>query len=1109
MTVIPAYDHADSFPKGQVLPGFRRRPKKPEQRASGEFVPCCMMSPEMTGRRIEKQKEISRRMEPVIRKSEWHRQTLGRRDIIRRRERFMKELWNFFEEMDEMVYVSDVENHQLVYINQHLREALGFRSCMDYQGKKCYEILQGRHAPCPFCTNSQLRQGKFIAWVHNNPVLSKRFLIKDSLLVSQGRKYRIEIAIDSDSKTSGYMPYFHARNETILNECLQQIFSTPSPETAMEQLLAYIGKTFGCDRAYIFEIDGRHTSNTYEWCAENVLPQKELLQKVSLNGIGWWLDLFADNQVTVIEDLENIRRQYPEAYAVLKPQNITSLVAGPIKSDGQNEEIIGFLGVDNPDKQKMSLVAPFLNVIGYFTLTLLRRRDLLARLSELSYHDQLTGALNRNALAEYYERMPMKTVGVVYCDITGLKNVNDSLGHAAGDRIICQCYELINRSLQSGKIYRTGGDEFIALCPDCTDTEFQSMVRRLQEAIRRNENHMALGYVWSDDAVLNLEELIIQADQVMYEDKRIYYKKYSRKLGVERRRSGPDNREGRLNATSGSFQEFLSTAYCDVEALFKSVAEDNASSYFYFGDMQKNLFYISDNMRDDFGFQDNIVPDLLSLWGKRISTPEFRETYWQDISDMVKKKRAIHDLRYRVKDVKGNNKWIRCYGHMIWNEDRSLPIFFSGRISCQDRQFVVDPITTLPRENASFRELNRLRMDGIRTLIIGFGLNGITELNSTKGRPYGDRLLRKVSETLMENLSAKASFFRLEGARYLAVVTPDYAQEGCEAWISRIQEIVKNCYTEMEIQVSKVCSFGVMEYPCEDFMPEDVVENMVSLIRLAKQEPGQEYFDYSADNVRRIKECSNLTLKLGEDVLQNMNNFRIMVQPMVSSETKSVIGGEVLLRWKYQGEDISPAKFIPHLEKDHTIHQVGRWVFEQAVCTCGRIRAYDPDFFLTFNVSLFQLSDEGFLDFMEDTLKKYHVDGSGLIAELTESSLDESTEKLIRFVHECQRMGIRIALDNFGSGCSSLRMILQCPSAIIKLDRSLIREVMGSREKMSFMKSIIFACHQFGKTVCVEGVEQDAQDEIVVRLGCDMLQGFYYYQPMEVSDIYLLIGNMA
>ena len=1017
----------------------------------------------------------------------------------------MGEIWEFFDKIDEMVYVSDTETNELVYINQHLMQALGFTSREEYQGKMCYEVLQGRHSVCPFCTNSKLEMGEFISWIRTNPVLNKRFLVKDSMVVSHGRTYRIEIAIDTDAENSHDSYYLYARNEAILNECLQKIFYTAHPEKSVEELLEYIGKTFGCDRAYVFEINGRHTSNTYEWCAENVTHQKEILQNVSLNGIDWWMELFAANQVTVIENLESIRKQYPEAYAVLKPQNITSLVAGPIKSDGQ---VIGFLGVDNPDEQKMSLVEPFLKVIGYFVLSLLRRRDLLKKLNELSYHDQLTGALNRNALAEYYDRMPMDTVGVLYCDITGLKSVNDSLGHAAGDRMICHCYDLIKKSVKSGKIFRTGGDEFIALSPDCTEENFMNMVKSLQEAIHRDEHHMALGYVWSNEENLNLEELIIRADRVMYEDKRTYYQKYSRCMGVDRRRSGIERRDGGLESSVSLFRNYLNTSYCDMDALFKSLSEDNTSSYFYFGDMQKNLFYISDNMKEDFGFQDNIVPDLLSLWEKRIATPEFREAYWQDISDMVKNKRVVHDLRYRVRDVKGNNKWIRCYGRMIWNEDNTLPVFFSGRIGCQDRQFVMDPITTLPRENASFGELNRLRADHIRTLVIGFGFNGITELNSTKGRSYGNRLLKKVSEALMENMSAVASFYRLEGARCMAVVNPSYMGEGCDALVSRIQKIVKRCYEEMEITVSKACSFGLMEYPCEDFMPEDVVEIMVSLIRLAKSEPGQKYIDYSADNVRRIKESSDMILKLDEDVSHNMRNFRIMVQPMVSADKKTIIGGEALLRWNYKGKDISPATFIPYLEKNNTIHQAGRWVFEQAVCTCVRARAYAPDFLVSFNVSLYQLSDDGLLDFMKSTLEKYHLDGSALVAEMTESCLDEKPEKMTHFVNECQKMGIRIALDDFGSGYSSLRMILQYPSTIIKLDRSLIREVMDSGEKMSFISSIIFACHQFGKKVCVEGVEKKEQSEIVVRMGCDMIQGFYHYRPQEISEIYYLLEKL-
>ena len=353
----------------------------------------------------------------------------------------MNHMWEIFERLDEMVYVTNIATHELVYMNQHLRKALGYERHEDYRGKMCHQVLQGLDTPCVFCTDDQLRVGEFVSWTHQNPVLNKRFLVKDTMISIGETQYRIEIAIDADAEKACKTPYYYARSETILNDCLQQVFSTASAEQSLENMLVYLGKTFSCDRAYIFEIyDTGITDNTYEWCAEGVAPQKEFLRGISLSAIDWWMTLFARNEVTVIADLEEIREKYPESYAILKPQGIRSLVAGPIKAEGK---IIGFLGVDNPNEQMMALIEPLLNVIGYFVSSLLRRRDLLARLNELSYHDQLTGAYNRHALAEYDGGADMDCMGVIYCDVTGLKRVNDDLGHEAGDRMICACYETL------------------------------------------------------------------------------------------------------------------------------------------------------------------------------------------------------------------------------------------------------------------------------------------------------------------------------------------------------------------------------------------------------------------------------------------------------------------------------------------------------------------------------------------------------------------------------------------------------------------------------------------------------------------------------------------
>lgn len=1011
-----------------------------------------------------------------------------------------------------MVYASDADTYELVYMNRHLREALGYTSHAEYTGKKCHQLLQGFQTPCSFCNNSQLLPGKFISWCHNNPVLDTRFLIKDTLTHVDGRKYRIEIAINANAEVIHQTAYYYAHSNAILNECMQQMFTNTLAEESIQQMLAYLGQVFGCDRTYIFEVyDNGTTSNTYEWCSQNATPQRDVLQHVSLSAIDWWMAMFAKDEVTVIPDLEEIRTIYPEAYAILKPQDITSLAAAPIKDGGK---IVGFLGVDNPDHQLNPILAPLLNIIGYFTSTLLKRRDLVIRLHDLSYHDQLTGALNRHALSAQYQDTSLTSAGVVYCDITGLKHTNDTQGHDAGDQLILRCYQFLKDTADSPQVYRTGGDEFVVLYPNWSRQDFYDCVYRIQRSIQQCSCHLALGHAWSNLQPLNLEQLIAQADQVMYGDKRNYYQANRGVPGVDRRHAQTSPRADvspvvvpQPQEPTTPFQHFLTQAMCDVESMFQSVSQDNHSSYFYMGDLQKDLYYISDNLKEDFGFSSNIVKSLLHHWAQRISTPEFQDLFWQDITGMLREKRTLHDLRYQVRDVHGNNIWIRCYGILKWNEDQTKPLFFSGRVTHQDKNFVVDPVTNFPRHQAPLQQLDELQDTGEEALIIGFSLNGLTEINNTKGRSYGDRLLKKVADSLTQKLSCKMSFYRLDGMRCMAVINPAHQKEDLSSLVQEIRDVVTGCYSEMGVAVRTACSFGVMRYPNGPMTPNDLVENLISLIRVAKQNAKTDYMDYSAPNVQRIKQMSNMMLVLNQNVLNHMENFRIVVQPIVSAGDGQVFGGEVLLRWTFEGKDVSPGVFIPLLEKENLIQRVGRWVFEQTVCTCTRLKAHNPRFYLTFNVSLQQLSDPLLIPFMRETLAKYRLDGSSLVAELTESCLDEQPERLTAFVQACQDMNLYIALDDFGSGYSSLRMLLQYPCSSIKLDRSLAHEVVDSEAKLHFIQSIVYACHQFGKTVCMEGVEDADQNEIILNTGCDLVQGYYYYRPTELSQMYRLVSQ--
>lgn len=1015
----------------------------------------------------------------------------------------MEFLLDFFEKLDEMVYISDPESYEILYMNQHLRESLGYHTNEEYSGKKCYEVLQGVDKPCSFCTNPLLHAGEMISWTHNNPLLKKRFMIKDSLVHYNGRQYRIEIAIDVDNTGVNLTPYFYARNEHILNECLQQVFSTTNPEESLNQILAYVGTTFTCDRVYIFEFEGSLAHNTYEWCASASFPQKDVLQNVPLSSIDWWIQLFRENEVVTIPDIEELRTAYPVAYAILKPQHISQLVAGPITIEDQ---VVGFLGVDNPNPETLALIGPLLKIIGYFIVSLLRRRDLLHKLNVLSFHDLLTGAFNRNAMFEHIDRLlHASSVGVIYCDITALKQTNDTLGHNAGDQLIRHCYDLIHCALDTQSIYRTGGDEFVAIFQDISERDFLRKVSHLRDVVQQDRHHIAIGHTWSDRPPFHLEMLIAQADKIMYQDKRSYY---STRHQPEEPFFPPMSNELHMLRRDSLFHHFLSTTYHDMEQLFRSVSEKNTTGFFFFGDMQKDLFYISDNMRDEFGFPSNIVPGLLQAWVQRIPSAKSKKMYQQAIDDMLENKRTVHDLRYQVRSARGKLMWVRCYGLLQWNADRTVPLFFSGRVSHQDDSFVVDPVTSFPREAVLFRQLTDAANEEQSILAIGFCLNSFAEINSTRGRSYADHLLQNIAEDLIAKLSEKMAFFRLEGMRCIALVDPS-CTDSQEHLIEQIRKIISGWYHITGISVQHPCSFALMHYPMPRLTPSDFLEQMVSLLRIAKHDTSQAYLEDSDVNLQRIKNISNIALALSRDVLHGMTNFRIVIQPIISAHTGKVIGGEVLLRWRFEGREISPGIFIPMLEKDNMIQLAGYWMLEQAICTCRRMLSYQPEFRLAFNISLRQISDENLGAFIQEMLEKYQLDGKHLVAEMTESCVDEQPDKLLHFVDLCNKLGIKIALDDFGNGYSSLRMLLQYPSSIIKLDRTLLAEMTESADKMSFISSIVYACHQFGKKVCMEGVETAEQDRLIREAGFDMIQGFHYYRPLEIDAMYELLSAQS
>lgn len=444
----------------------------------------------------------------------------------------MGKIWDFFENMDELVYVSDADSYELLYMNKKTLQTFGFHSLEEAVGKKCYEVLQNCSMPCMICNNHELKPGYFKEWPYYNPVLGKHFLLKDTVQEEDGRRCRIELALDvtSQERREGAAQSYQ-NLETMINEGLRVALQEKTPNDTLEVMLEYLGKALKGERTYIFEKnENGGDDNTYEWVAHGVRPEKENLQNLPPEVCANWYRNFREGRHIVIEDLEDIREKEPLQYEILKQQNIHSLVVVPIYEDGR---AIGFYGVDNPPATSLEYTSNMLQIMAHFILASLRRRNLVRELVEMSYCDQLTGIGNRHAMNEYIEHIRKgQSIGVIYCDVTGLKQVNDREGHKAGDQLLVSACECLRAALGEEGLFRAGGDEFLAICLQIEEHTLREKVELLNRKLQEASVQMAVGAIWEKESQKDMDRLITEAEKNMYKEKAEFY----RRSGIERRR---------------------------------------------------------------------------------------------------------------------------------------------------------------------------------------------------------------------------------------------------------------------------------------------------------------------------------------------------------------------------------------------------------------------------------------------------------------------------------------------------------------------------------------------------------------------------------------------
>lgn len=361
----------------------------------------------------------------------------------------MKKIYmHILDEIPELVYMSDMETYDLLYVNKSLCNA--YQTLTQESVGKCYKLLQNRDSPCPFCNNELLAQNTMLTWRHFNDVLKRQYQVSDIMTSVDSRPVRVQISTDITSTLA---------QEKLISACVRVLYASEDVETALEEVLSMVGRHLEADRAYIFESDGDYMKNTYEWRRLGLSSRKETLQHLPVATFSNWTETFNRNEIIDIPTLENIRESCPQEYEALRIyEDLRSLLVVPLRHTG--DLVLGCLGVENYRVDFLGDASMLLQSLEYFIASSLRLRDSQLRLQQMSYFDQLTGLRNRKGFTHDFPNKKFKDIGLAFLDVNGLKDINASEGAMRGDILLQQVTRLLREIFPDAKSYRMGGDEF-------------------------------------------------------------------------------------------------------------------------------------------------------------------------------------------------------------------------------------------------------------------------------------------------------------------------------------------------------------------------------------------------------------------------------------------------------------------------------------------------------------------------------------------------------------------------------------------------------------------------------------------------------------------------
>lgn len=550
-------------------------------------------------------------------------------------------------------------------------------------------------------------------------------------------------------------------------------------------------------------------------------------------------------------------------------------------------------------------------------------------------------------------------------------------------------------------------------------------------------------------------------------------------------------------------QEFCMEKSQIFQEMISRISKLSQDSYLMVTDMQHNLTFVPESTAEFLGIPSGWCEDGYKIVLEKSVHPYDCPEYTEEMKKRLRGINLENDLYIRMgKDKK--YVMTQIITDMILEQGKNR--YFIVLLRNQNVIPEIDPLTDLYGQVKFEKDIVDYIQQGRKVAVLEIEIDHMNDINILYGTNYSDRIQKVLAYRFIYMMDADKAVYRMGNSNY-AFILRDASREEAAAFLEKIRArleesvVLENNHFDLKIYASGII---LDHYEGEISTVQSKLEYVLGKMRTRRDHKLMFFNDLVQINGDVDLDLMKI---IHQSVLNQCDGFYVEYQPVVHAQTGEIAGAEALVRWKKEPYGIvPPGMFIDWLESNPCMYDLGNFVLKQALTDAVEFRKSNPDFFINVNMSAKQLERKTFCGVVMALLKETGFPAGQLCLELTERCRSMPVSVMEEKLLYLKQHGVRLAMDDYGTGSASSSVLLQTPMDEIKIDMSFIRGITDNQTKQALVRSMVDFANEADLKSCLEGVEDKKLQNYLRSFGATWFQGYYYSRPVQAAAMQKLLN---